>query len=130
LARDPDRRSALFRKAGPVEDHHAGSFGQDGTETTPHAVGIPRRVRDEVLEGLIGDRLGDASQHRLHRLPLAVAEDALDVAAQRQQLCAMAEAGVELLQPTHQSLNARRRGVVDHRAAPYQTTTKSTMSSI
>jgi hypothetical protein len=79
---------------------------------------------------LIGDGLGDARQHRLHRFPLAVAEDALDVAAQRQQLRAMAEAAFELLQPAHQSLNARRGRVVDHRAAPYQRMTKSTMSSI
>ena len=88
------------------------------------------RMRDEMLKGLIGDRLGDARQHRLHRLALAVAEDPLDVGPQRQQLRAMAEAALELLEPADQSLNARRRRVVDHRAAPYQTMRKSTMSSI
>ena len=42
----------------------------------------------------------------------------------------MTEAALELLQPADQSLNARRGLVVDHRAAPYQTPAKSTMSSI
>ena len=52
------------------------------------------------------------------------------LAAQRQQLRPMAEAGLELLEPPHESLNARRGRVVDHRTAPYQTMVKSTMSSI
>jgi hypothetical protein len=42
----------------------------------------------------------------------------------------MAEAAFELLQPTYQSLHARRGRVVDHRVAPYQTMMKSAMSSI
>ena len=130
LARHADRRRALFRKARPVEDQHPAALGQHRPQPPPDAVGVPGRVRDEVLKGLIGDRLGDAGQHRLHRLPLAVAEDALHVTPQRQQLRPMAEAAFELLEPAHQSLNARRRRVIDHRAAPYQTMTKSTMSSI
>jgi hypothetical protein len=42
----------------------------------------------------------------------------------------MAKARLELLEPAYKPLNARRGRVVDHRAAPYQTTAKSTMSSI
>jgi hypothetical protein len=42
----------------------------------------------------------------------------------------MAKATFELLEPAHQSLYARRGRMVDHRVAPYQTTPKSTMSSI
>jgi hypothetical protein len=86
-------------------------------------------VRDEVLEGLVGDRLGDPRQHRLHRLPLAVAEHAVHVRAQRQQLRAMAEAALELLQPSNQSLHARRRSGIDQCAAGYRNRAKSTMSS-
>jgi hypothetical protein len=86
-------------------------------------------VGDEVLEGLIGDRLGDPRQHRLHRLALAVAEHALHVRPQGQQLRAMTEAALELLQPTDQSLHARRRSVIDQCATRYRKCVKSTMSS-
>ena len=120
----------VFRKAGAVENQHATTLGNDLAQATPDPLGVPWRVRDEMLKGLIGDRLGDASQHRLHRLSIAVAEDALDVAPQRHQLRAMTEAAFELLQPADESLNARRGRVVDHRAAQYQTPVKSTMSSI
>ena len=130
LARDADRVRALFRKAGPVEDQDAAPFRNHRAQPTPDRSRVPRRVRNEVLEGLIRDRLGHARQHRLHRLALAVAEDPLHVRPQRHQLRAMAEAALELLEPAHQALDARRRRLVDHRAAPYQTMTKSTMSSI
>jgi hypothetical protein len=42
----------------------------------------------------------------------------------------MPEAALELLEPAHETFDARGRRVVDHRAAPYQTLKKSTMSSI
>ena len=129
LARDPDRLGTLLRKAGAVENQHAAPFGHDGAQTPPHVVRIPRRMGDEVLEGLIRDWLGDPCQHRLHRLPVAVAEDPLDVGPKRHQLRAMAKAALELLEPAHEALNARGRRVVDPRAAPYQTMRKSTMSS-
>ena len=125
-----DRVWPLFRKAGAVEDQDAAAFRNHRAQPTPHLPGVPGRMRNEVLERLIGDRLGDPRQHRLHRLPLAVAEHPLDVRAQGHQLRAMPEAALELLEPAHEALDARGRRVVDHRAAPYQTMTKSTMSSI
>src|SRR6185295_11801707 len=130
LTHDADRVRALFGETGPIEDDHTLAFGNHGPQAAPHRGRVPRGVRDEVLERLIGDRLGDPRQHRLHRLPLAVAEDALDVVPQRQQLRAMPKTALELLEPPHQSLDARRGRVVDHRAAPYQMSLKSTMSSI
>ena len=130
LPRHPDRVRPLFRKARAIENQDPAPFRNDGAQPAPDPLGIPWCVRDEMLKGLVRDRLGHARQHRLHRLPLAVAEDALDVAAQRQQLRAMAKAAFELLQPSDQSLNARRGRVVDHRVARYQTIGKSTMSSI
>jgi hypothetical protein len=87
-------------------------------------------MRNEVLEGLIRDGFGDPRQHRLHRLPLAVAEHPLHVRAQGHHLRAMPEAALELLEPAHEALDTRGRRLVDHRAAPYQTRMKSTMSSI
>src|SRR2546430_10724920 len=74
-----DRVWALFRKTGAVEDQDAAAFRNHRAQSPPHLRGVPGRVRDEMLEGLIGDRLGHPRQHRLHRLALAVAEDPLDV---------------------------------------------------
>jgi hypothetical protein len=68
---------------------------------------------DEMLKRLVRHRLGHPRQHGLHRLPLAVAEHALHVRPQGQQLRAMTEAALEWLQPSNQSLDARRRGVID-----------------
>ena len=129
LARHPDRRGPLFGKTRAVEDEDAAAFGQHRSQPPPDAVRLPRGMRDEVLERLIGDRLGHPRQHRLHRLPLAVAEDALHIRPQRQQLRAMAKATLELLQPSDQSLHARRRGVIDQCATGYRNRVKSTMSS-
>jgi hypothetical protein len=42
----------------------------------------------------------------------------------------MPEAALELLEPSDEALDPRGRRLVDHRAAPYQTMRKSTMSSI
>jgi hypothetical protein len=41
----------------------------------------------------------------------------------------VAKAALELLQPSDQSLHARRRSVIDQRAAGYRNRAKSTMSS-
>src|SRR5919108_6520980 len=74
---------------------------------------------DEMLKGLVGNRLGDAGQHRLHRLPIAVAEDAVHVGPQREPLRAMAEAALKRFEPANQALNARGRRAIDHRAPAY-----------
>jgi hypothetical protein len=66
---------------------------------------------------LVGDRVGDAGQHRLHRLSIAVAEEAMHVRPQREPLRAMAEAGLKRLEPANQALNARGRRAIDHRAS-------------
>lgn len=124
-----DRRGALLRKAGAIEDQHASPLGQYGAQAPPDAIRIPWRMGDEVLKGLIRDRFGDARQHRLHRLAVAVAEHALHIRPQRQQLRAMAKAALELLQPSNQSLQARRRREIDQCAADYRIREKSTMSS-
>ena len=125
-----DRRRTLLGKTGAVENQDAAAFGNDRAQATPDPLGVPRGMRDEMLKRLVRDRLGDARQHRLHRLALAVAEDPLHIGPQRQQLRAMAKAAFELLQPPDEALNPRGRRAIDHCAAPYQMMTKSTMSSI
>ena len=60
-----------------------------------YSVGVPGRVRNEMLKALIGDRVRDAGKHRLHRLAIAVAEYAVHVRPQPEPLRAMAESSVE-----------------------------------
>lgn len=93
--------------------------GRDLEETPPDAVGIPDCVRDEMLKALVRDWVGDAGQHRLHRLPIAVAEEAMHVRPQREPLRAMAETALKRLEPADQALDARRRRAIDHRASAY-----------
>jgi hypothetical protein len=129
LARHTDRRQTLFRETRAVEDQDAPALGDDRPQPAPHAVRIPWRMRDEVLKRLVGHRLGDPRQHRLPRFPLAVAEHALHVRPQGHQLRAMTEAHLELLQPSHQPLHARRRRGIDQCVAAYRNRARSTMSS-
>ena len=90
-------------------------------ETSPDPVGVPGRVRDEMLKPLVGDRVRDAGQHRLHRLPIAVAEHPVHVGPQREPLRAMAETTLERLEPANQPLNPHRRRAIDHCASAYRT---------
>jgi hypothetical protein len=53
LARDADRMRALFGKTGPVDDQHAAALGQHLEQPSPDPVGVPGRVRDEMLKGLV-----------------------------------------------------------------------------
>jgi hypothetical protein len=41
---------ALFGKAGPVENQHPRPLGHHLAQARPHRVGVPPRVRNEVLE--------------------------------------------------------------------------------
>src|SRR5262245_11885584 len=110
---------ALFGKAVAVDDQHAAPLGQHLEEAPPDPVGVPDRVCNEVLKALIGDRACDAGQHRLHRLAIAVAEEAMHVRPQREPLRAMAEAALKRFEPANQALNARGRCAIDHRSPEY-----------
>src|SRR5262245_3689212 len=117
---------ALFGKAVAVDDQHAAPLGQHLEEAPPDPVGVPNRVRNEVLKALVGDRVCDAGQHRLHRLPIAVAEEAMHVRPQREPLRAMAKAALKWFEPANQALNARGYRAIDHRAPAYRTHTIGT----
>jgi len=119
LTRHADRMRTLFGKTRPVDDQHTAPFGQHFEQPSPDAVGVPRRMRDEVLKALVGDRVGHAGQHRLHRLPIAVAEQAMHVRPQREALRTMAEAALKRFEPANQALNARGRRAFDRRAPAY-----------
>ena len=104
--------------------------GRHRPQSPPHDLGLPRRMRDEVLEGLIRRRLADPRQHRRHRLARAVAQQAVDVLPQRHVLRPMTEAVLELIQPARQATQQRPRVPIEHRAAAYRNRANSTMSSI
>src|SRR3954463_3425525 len=82
-----------------------------------------------MLKGLVGDRLRDASHHGLHRLPIAVAEQAMHVRPQRKPLRTVAEAALKRFEPANQALNTRRRRAIDHRAPAYSFQPIGTRSS-
>ena len=84
--RDTDRVVALLGKARVVEQQHAATFGQLGPQDAPHRRRRPRRVGDEMLEGLIVGRRGQPRDHRLHGLAGAVARQPAHVMPQRDRL--------------------------------------------
>ncbi len=120
LASHPYGVSALFGEARAVDDHQACALGQDRPQASPDLVGPPRGIGDEVLERLVGPGLGDPREHRFHRLARAVAEQPLDVAAQRHVLGAMPEALFEGLEPPHQAAQLRNSATVGHCRAAYR----------
>jgi len=85
----PGRLRALLREAGVVERQDARADRHDGAQLRPDARGVPRRVRDEVLQRLIVARVAQAAVHRLHRFPLAVVEQPIDCTAWRRPAAAV-----------------------------------------
>ena len=129
LAAHPNGVWPLLGKARAVDDQQPGAFGQHRPQAAPDLLGVPRGVGDEVLERLIGPGLGDPRQHRLHRFACAVAEQPLNVPAQRQVLRAMSDALLEGFEPPHQAEQLGNSATVGHYRAGYRTSRKSTMSS-
>ena len=84
---------------------------------------------DEMLEALVGRRIRQPREHRLHRLARAIAQQPGGVVPERHGLRAMAEARRERREPSHQALQHRGRVVVEHRDAAYRKRSKRTMSS-
>ena len=98
-------------------------------QSSPDPIGVPDCVRDEMLKALVGDRVGDTGQHRLHRFPIAVAEHAVHVRPQGEPLRTMAEAALKRFEPANQALHANGRRVIDHRAPAYPIHAIGTRSS-
>jgi hypothetical protein len=84
---------------------------------------------DEMLEGLIAAGIAEARPHGFHRLAATVAQQAGDIASQRAALTLPTEVLLEQLQPDQQSLQPRRRGVIQQRATAYRTRAICTMTS-
>ncbi len=129
LPRDADRVVALLGKAGVIEQQDATPFGHLRAQDAPHGGRRPGRVGDEMLETLVGRGVGQAREHRLHRLAGTIAQQPGDVVPERDGLRPMAEARRERRQPGHQALQHRSRIVVEHCEAAYRKRSKRTMSS-
>jgi hypothetical protein len=114
LPGDPHRGRALFGETRAVENQHAAALGDDRSQPLPQHLGVPRRMRDEVLKGLIRSRIAQACPHGLHRLAAAVVEQARHVATQRPTLTLSTEAVFELLQPRQQPPQPRGRRAIEH----------------
>ncbi len=108
------RLRALLREPGVVERQDAGPDRHDRAQLRPDARGVPRRVGDEVLEGLIVARIAQAPVHGLHRLALAVAEEAVNVLGGRVALRLPAETRAELIEEVAQSSQQCARGLGRH----------------
>ena len=129
LPRHADRVRPLLRKARAVENEDARAIGNRGAQVSPHGVGRPRRIGDEMLKRLIRARIADALQHRAHRFAAAVAQQPEQVAAKRAALRHVREAHLERLEPSAQAIEPRRRTAREsrqHRAAAYRTRGTST----
>jgi hypothetical protein len=129
LTRHADRVHPLFGETRAIDDHQTFAFGNPRAQATPDRVGTPRRIGDEMLEGLVRARVGDARQHRFHGFARAVAEQPLHVPSEGEHLRAMAEAHVEGFEPRHQPTQLQHRAAIRHGSAEYQTPRTSTMSS-
>ena len=109
LPRDGDRASALLGKTRAVENQHAAALRNHRAELSPDALGAPGRMRDEVLKRLIRARIGDALEHRAHRLAPTVAQQPEQIATKRAALRDVREADLERLEPLAQAVEPRRR---------------------
>jgi len=120
LPGDADRGRALLGETRAVENQHAAALGDDGAQSRPQRLGVPRRMRDEVLKRLVGPGIAQAGPHRFHRLAATVVEQAGDVAPHRPALTLPTEAVFEELQPRHQPTQPCGRCAIEHCAARYR----------
>jgi hypothetical protein len=97
------RLRTLLREARVVDREDALAEGHDGAQLRPDARRLPRRMRNEVLERLIVARIAQTPVHRLHRLPLAVVEQPVDVLRGDLTLRLPAEARAEPIEKQAQS---------------------------
>ena len=105
LTADGDRVGAMFRKGGLVDQQDPAAHRQLGAQATPDLGRRPGRMRDEMLQPLIGRCVapGQPGVHWLHRFPFAVVQQPLDVPAGALALGAATEAAREAIEKLAQS---------------------------
>ena len=129
LPRDATERRPCLGKLVPSRISTPAALGDHRAQLPPDALGAPRRMRDEMLKGLIGPRIADALEHRAHRLAPTVAQQPEQIPTKRAALRHVREADLERLEPLAQAIEPRRRVARQsrqHRAAAYRSPRKST----
>ena len=107
LAVHPDRVRPLLGKARVIDRQDPRAHRHGRPQLRPHAGRVPRRMRDEVLEGLIRAGITESAMHRLHRLPFAVVEQAVEIPTDRLALRLATETGAE---PVRVAAHAAKQG--------------------
>jgi hypothetical protein len=129
LPRDADRGRALFGETRAVENQDPAALRHPRAQPFPEHLGVPRRMRNEMLKGLIRAGIAEAGPHGFHRLAPTVAQQARHIPTQRAALTLPTEVLLEQLQPDQQSLQPRRRRAIQHSATAYRTRAICTMTS-
>ena len=109
-----DRARPLLRKPRVVDRENAGAHGHHRAQVCPDTRRVPRGVRDEMLQRLILAGITEPAMHRLHGLPLAVVEQAVEILTRRPPLRLSAEAGAEPIEVLTQAPQQRPRGPRRH----------------
>ncbi len=106
------RLRSLLGKARVIDRQDAGPGGDARAQLAPDPRRVPRRVGDEVLEGLIVARVAQPAVHGLHRLALTVPKEPVDILRGRVALRLPTETRTELIEELAQSPQqpARRTG--------------------
>lgn len=102
----PTEAVPCFGKLVPSRINTPVRSGTLRAQARPHGRGVLRRMRNEVLEGLIPG-VAQSRPHCLHRFPATVAEQPRDIPTQRAALTSAPEAILERLQPCQQPTQPR-----------------------
>ena len=103
LPRHADRMRPRFREARFVEDQNARALRRSPRRSRRHTTSASHGACVmKCWNAWYERRLADPLEHRRHRLARAVAQQPVDILAQRHVLRAMAEAVLELIQPARQ----------------------------
>ena len=109
-----DRRGSLLRESRVVDRQHAAPRRNHLAQPPPERANLPGRMGNEVLQALIGPRIAQPTVHRLHRLPVAVAEKPLQVPTGVGPVCSPTEARRELIEKLPEPHQHRARPGVRH----------------
>lgn len=114
MALDPDRGFPLFRQSGVVDCEHTAAHRQDRPQALPERTSLPGGVGDEMLQTLIRPGVAQPPVHRLHRFPLAVVEQPLNVPTGVGSVRSATETAGELIEERAQPFQQRTRRRIGH----------------
>jgi len=109
-----NREFALPRQAGVVDGEDATAHRQQRAQSLPERTHLPDRMRDEVLQALVGTGIAQPPMHGLHRLSLAVVQQSLDVAARVSTVRSPTETANEAIEKGPKPFRQRTRRWIGH----------------